>query len=101
MFGSREDNQTDGNKEGSSRAFSIWREIWKTKTLPKVKMFMWKLVSNSIAVPSNLVQQAIPITLTCPLCDKEETKEHLNFGCEWVRKVRLDTVGLCLDGSVP
>lgn len=32
----------------------LWSVIWKSKMLPKVKVFVWKLASNSIAVRNHL-----------------------------------------------
>lgn len=34
---------------------NIWSAIWRAKVWPKVQVFMWRLVTNLVAVKSNLV----------------------------------------------
>lgn len=33
---------------------SVWTWIWKVNTLPKIKIFLWRLVNNSLATKDNL-----------------------------------------------
>lgn len=48
-----EGRSTDLDRHGR-RATSIWNAVWKANIVLKVKSFMWKLLSNSLAVMKNL-----------------------------------------------
>lgn len=34
-----------------------WRSVWSSKVLPKIKAFLWRLMSNALAVRQNLVNR--------------------------------------------
>lgn len=74
-------SNSDGNK-------AIWKEVWGAKVLPKVKLFAWKALQGILPTIVNLWRRKIPIDSFCPVCKmKDESEDHLLFGCEWVRAV--------------
>lgn len=62
--------------------------IWKLKTAPKIKHFLWRILSNVMAIGNSLVQQGIISDLQCRRCCKEEKSNlHLFFNCEYVQAI--------------
>ena len=50
--------------------------------LPRIQMFIWRCMQNSIGVKECLVRRGIPIDNTCPLCHSEvETIAHALCDC--------------------
>lgn len=73
---------------------NLWEAIWKIKTIPKINVFAWKLVAKAIVVRDSLSRRGILVPLTCTVCDQTETREHLTWGCEWVKQVWEELLGL-------
>ncbi|BFG40875.1 hypothetical protein CerSpe_271490 [Prunus speciosa] len=68
----------------------VWKEIWKIVTLPKIRVFCWRIVSKALATRLNLCKRRVNVNPICPLCnDQVESKEHLLFLCPWVKMVRF------------
>ncbi|XP_075655084.1 uncharacterized protein LOC142625285 [Castanea sativa] len=62
--------------------------IWKTCTLPKIQMFIWKCMHNSVGVRSYLAKRGLHISLDCPLCHtKPETISHALRDCKFVKPI--------------
>lgn len=53
----------------------LWKDLWKSKTTPKIKHFMWKAISGSLAVNQRLGSRGI---LVDPIC---RTICHVIFTC--------------------
>lgn len=47
-----------GIQQHAASLSSLWLAIWTVKVWPKVQTYMWRFVSNSIAVRSNLSEEA-------------------------------------------
>lgn len=65
---------------------SVWTWIWKVNTLPKIKIkiFLWRLVSNALATKDNIFFRHLAPSPLCPFCHNfPETTEHLLFTYEW------------------
>lgn len=67
--------------------------IWNTQTLPKIRVFAWKMATNALSVKTNLARRGVMVQLTCPMCDLTETTEHLIWGCRWVEMLGLQDAG--------
>ncbi|CAL2228879.1 unnamed protein product [Prunus armeniaca] len=66
----------------------VWKETWKINTLPKFKVFCWKIISKALATRLNLYKRKLNVNMICPLCnDQVESEEHLFFLCPWVKMV--------------
>ena len=60
-----------------------WKRIWKL-TLPNtVKMFIWMLAHNSLAVRRNIARRGLNNETICPMCWRlDEDCGHLFFKCQ-------------------
>lgn len=58
----------------------MWKRFWNIPTMPKVRMFMWKVIRNWTACRANLVRRKCASNPLCPICESSsETMEHLLF----------------------
>lgn len=73
---------------------SVWRFIWKTGMLPKVKSFMWSLLSDSLSVMQNLHKRGMNIQMSCPICGDIEDREHIVYRCGWTEVVWFGIMGI-------
>lgn len=65
----------DGSQE-------LKQAIWKINTAPKLKHFLWRLLSNTLAIGSTLKSRRIIDNPQCKRCCLEdETADHLFFTC--------------------
>lgn len=60
---------------------------WKVHTSPKIKTFLWKVLSNAIPVAERILSRGIKCDDRCQLCGKEgENVNHLLFQCDMARQ---------------
>ncbi|KAL0005698.1 hypothetical protein SO802_013259 [Lithocarpus litseifolius] len=65
---------------------SSW--IWKIQTLPRIQMFIWRCMHNSIGVKECLAKRGIPLHTSCPLClEHPESISHALRDCCLVKPV--------------
>ena len=51
--------------------------IWKLQTLPRIQMFIWRCMQNSIGVKEFLAKKGISLDISCPLClEQPESISH-------------------------
>lgn len=63
--------------------------IWKLQTLPRIQMFIWWCMHNSIGVKECLAKRGIPLDTSCPLChDHVESISHALRDCRLVKPLR-------------
>ncbi|KAG2267063.1 hypothetical protein Bca52824_074142 [Brassica carinata] len=61
---------------------SLTQQVWKVKTVPKIRHFMWQSLSNCIPVCSRLADRHCHPVRTCQRCGHDdETVNHLLFEC--------------------
>lgn len=66
----------------------MWTRLWNIPTIPKVRLFMWKVVKNWIACKENLFRKKCAHNPLCPICEEEnESIEHILFRCPWTKTV--------------
>ncbi|CAL9003043.1 unnamed protein product, partial [Prunus brigantina] len=66
----------------------VWKSIWECKTLPKIKLFMWRAIHGIIPTFASLFKKKLCPSPLCPLCLVfPESVEHVIFLCPWARKV--------------
>jgi len=53
--------------------------IWSLNTAPKIKIFLWKVISGALSVADNLTDRDMKIDIRCQICGLEG--ESLNH-CE-------------------
>lgn len=62
--------------------------VWKVKTAPKIRIFMWRAVSNAIPVGELMIKRGMKLDPCCQLCGFEgESVNHLIFTCPLARQV--------------
>ena len=63
-------------------------DVWKIKTPPKIKTFLWKALSNAIPVGELLVKKGIKMDPCCQACGFQgESINHILFDCAIARQV--------------
>lgn len=66
----------------------LWKDLWKSKTSPKIKHFMWRALSGALAVKTRLQTRGIMLDATCSRCGScAESICHVLFHCEVAKKV--------------
>ncbi|CAN6980292.1 unnamed protein product [Brassica oleracea var. botrytis] len=65
-----------------------WKDFWKTKTSPKLRHFLWRVMSGALAVKQQLSFWGIPLDPCCPLCHQgPESLCHMLFHCPMAKEV--------------
>lgn len=60
----------------------IKETIWSLNTAPKIKIFLWKVISGALSVADNLIDRGMKIDSRCQLCGLEgESLNHVLFLC--------------------
>ena len=60
----------------------LWKSIWKLKTSPKIRHFLWRALSGALAVAERLQSRGLCSNTSCPSCDQaSETICHVLFSC--------------------
>lgn len=54
---------------------SIWDVIWKLNVPEKVKIFGWRVATNSLATKHNTFRRTITVDNTCDICGVEKEDE--------------------------
>lgn len=82
-------------------SFLFLTQMWELDLLPRCKVFLWKLCTNSLALCKNLVSRGIPVSPLCPLCqNEEETLQHLFRRCHVTKRFWLvGDLGICSDAN--
>jgi hypothetical protein len=67
----------------------LWRTIWNSKTPAKVKIFTWRLATDSLAVQVNRSRRLPKVLPTCSICGmEEETGYHATMNCTRAKALR-------------
>lgn len=67
---------------------NLWSNLWKVKTLPKVRHFMWRALAGALAVSERLASRGINVETTCKVCQSQpETICHVLFHCPVAKEV--------------
>lgn len=62
--------------------------IWKVCTLPKIQVFMWQCMHNSVGLRGCLAKRGLHIHIDCPLCHTEpESISHALCDCSFVKPI--------------
>ncbi|KAJ4766926.1 Ribonuclease H-like superfamily protein [Rhynchospora pubera] len=66
-----------------------WKHVWQWKMIvPKVRMFMWRLLSNALPLAQNLSYRIRTISSMCQRCNQEnEFATHCMFFCQGSRMI--------------
>lgn len=67
---------------------ALWSGLWKIKTVPKIRHFMWRLLFGALAVSTRLQTKCILVDPICTSCRSEpETICHVLFNCRNASRV--------------
>lgn len=65
----------------------LWGDLWKTKTSPKLRHFLWRALSGALAVKERIRSRGINVDTTCLQCGlHEESICHVLFNCEMAKE---------------
>ncbi|XP_057426577.1 uncharacterized protein LOC130720010 [Lotus japonicus] len=71
----------------------LWNFIWSVSVPQKIRMFMWKVCSNALALNENLFKRRVSRNKFCPVClTVPETSEHAFLLCPWTRPVWFGSI---------
>lgn len=56
-----------------------WKKIWKLQTLPRIRLFIWKLIQKALPTSSRLAAHNPEASHECQMCNNHamETENHL------------------------
>jgi ribonuclease HI len=82
-------NHGEGMSNRQAGERDLWKLIWKARVPPKVRVFGWKLVTNTLGVQAHRCRRKMDITPTCSICGTEaETSYHAMIICPKARALR-------------
>lgn len=67
--------------------FNWQKKLWRLKTQPKIKFFIWKASVDALPVGEKLIRRGIGDHPVCTLCGETETTVHALFHCQWATQV--------------
>ncbi|KAG2304480.1 hypothetical protein Bca52824_033131 [Brassica carinata] len=74
-------------------SIELKQRLWKMKSPPKLKQFLWRMLSQSLPVGSNLKRRHITPDALCKRCfQEEETDSHIFFECPYAKMIRRASV---------
>lgn len=80
--------QVDNPIEPPYGNVELKRRIWKIKVPEKLKHFLWRLLSKSLATGNNLKRRHIIRDAQCKrCCSAEETEDHIFFECPYAKGI--------------
>lgn len=67
---------------------ALWKHIWHSPTLPKIRHFLWQACQNALPTRENLYRRKIIPDPLCSICQMEvETTEHILLLCPWTSQI--------------
>lgn len=83
-----------GNQQPSNTDGKLWKKLWSLKTMPKIKHFLWKCVSDSVPSSERLARNFGGEISTCAMCSLSyETTDHILMHCHFTRAVLMSIPG--------
>lgn len=77
-----ESDQIPSNSSNDSNDRSIWDLIWKTKVPGKVRIFGWRVATNTLATKKNKWKRTLELDPICSICGNgEEDEFHAVMTC--------------------
>lgn len=79
----------------------LWKSIWGASIIPKVKNYIWRLVSNAVGVKVSLIKRGMHVDSSYSICGDDETTVHMVIGCRWTEPLWDELMGIRLNVAVP
>jgi hypothetical protein len=83
----------------SSAMNKAWNLVWKCTIPPKVRIFAWRVASNSLATLVNKKKRNLEKTDICSICDREK-EDAAHALCRCIHASQL-WASLYKSGSIP
>lgn len=65
----------------------IKEKIWKIRSVPKIRIFLWKALSEALPVADLIIKRGMKVDARCQLCGNEgEDVHHVLFDCDPARQ---------------
>jgi ribonuclease HI len=84
--------QNRGNESSSSQLNGdrpIWKTIWKASVPPKVRVFGWRVATNSLAMKENKCRRTLEVNNICSVCGNgTEDAHHATVSCTKAKALR-------------
>ncbi|VFQ98469.1 unnamed protein product [Cuscuta campestris] len=62
--------------------------IWHSSNIPKIKIFLWRLLNSALPFPKNLCRFTAALPSSCPLCHKDNDDiDHSMLHCPTAKEV--------------
>jgi hypothetical protein len=62
-------------------AITHFKEVWRTRVPPKIKVFLWQLIRGRLPSGEQLAKRHGPSNGNCELCGELEDCNHIFFNC--------------------
>jgi hypothetical protein len=62
-------------------AIAHFKEVWRTRVPPKIRVFLWQLIRGRLPAGDQLVKRRGPSNGSCAFCGEWETCDHIFFKC--------------------
>lgn len=76
-----------------SKSDNIWKSIWNSRVVPKMKTCSLKIVNDIIPSKANILKKGVDLNPICFLCGKKiESTAHLIWGCksiDWIWRIHI------------
>jgi len=78
----------DDNRQASASGDStFWKVLWKLNVPPKVRVFWWRVLHNSLPSKSELKRRHVARESHCEVCgSRDETLLHVFFDCPLAKR---------------
>jgi len=64
-----------------------WSEVWKLNVPPKVRVFWWQVLHNSLPLKAELKRRHVAMESFCEMCgDPDESLYHVIFQCPMAKR---------------
>lgn len=67
--------------------FNWIKDVWSTKTSPKLKIFIWSIIQEALPIGAELQRRGMTSAALCPRCKEVETAMHIFFLCPFAKEV--------------
>ncbi|CAN6803503.1 unnamed protein product [Brassica oleracea] len=81
-------DQSEVRKEALARPSlnELRSKVWKVNTSPKIRIFLWKALSNALSVTDELIARGMKVDSRCQRCGfSSESINHILFSCPFAR----------------
>ncbi|KAL0004665.1 hypothetical protein SO802_012226 [Lithocarpus litseifolius] len=81
-------DSSEGMPPANTEVSSFWKKLWKIQVPGKIKHFLWRACTNSLATKANLVKRKIVTDATCSRCSgSHEDTLHSLWSCCALKEV--------------